>query len=177
MRARFWGHQPQTDIALLEQGFHIAYCDVADMYGADKAVKRWNKLYAKMVKEGFHKKVVLEGMSRGGLIVYNWAAQNTDKVACIYADAPVMDIKSWPMGRGASEGSDDDVRQLLSAYGFSNEEAALRWRKNPVNHAGKIAKAGIPCLHVVGDADKVVPVSEIQLYLKKKWNVWEFLLL
>lgn len=40
-----------------------------------------------------------------------------------------MDIKSWPMGRGASEGSDDDVRQLLSAYGFSNEEAALRWRK------------------------------------------------
>ena len=40
MRARFWGHQPQTDIALLEQGFHIAYCDVADMYGADKAVKR-----------------------------------------------------------------------------------------------------------------------------------------
>ena len=126
MRARFWGHQPQTDIALLEQGFHIAYCDVADMYGADKAVKRWNKLYAKMVKEGFHKKVVLEGMSRGGLIVYNWAAQNTDKVACIYADAPVMDIKSWPMGRGASEGSDDDVRQLLSAYGFSNEEAALK---------------------------------------------------
>ena len=81
------------------------------------------------------------------------------------------------MGRGASEGSDDDVRQLLSAYGFSNEEAALKWRKNPVNHAGKIAKAGIPCLHVVGDADKVVPVSEIQLYLKKKWNVWEFLLL
>lgn len=160
MRARFWGHQPQTDIALLEQGFHIAYCDVADMYGADKAVKRWNKLYAKMVKEGFHKKVVLEGMSRGGLIVYNWAAQNTDKVACIYADAPVMDIKSWPMGRGASEGSDDDVRQLLSVYGFSNEEAALKWRKNPVNHAGKIAKAGIPCLHVVGDADKVVPVSE-----------------
>lgn len=68
-------------------------------------------------------------MSRGGLIVYNWAAQNTDKVACIYADAPVMDIKSWPMGRGASEGSDDDVRQLLSAYGFSNEEAALKWRK------------------------------------------------
>lgn len=67
-----------------------------------------------MVKEGFHKKVVLEGMSRGGLIVYNWAAQNTDKVACIYADAPVMDIKSWPMGRGASEGSDDDVRQLIA---------------------------------------------------------------
>lgn len=47
-----------------------------------------------MVKAGFNKKVALEGMSRGGLIVYNWAAQNPEKVACIYADAPVMDFKS-----------------------------------------------------------------------------------
>lgn len=32
-----------------------------------------------MVKAGFNKKVALEGMSRGGLIVYNWAAQNPEK--------------------------------------------------------------------------------------------------
>ena len=31
-RARFWGHEPQTDIDLLEKGFHIVYCDVADLY-------------------------------------------------------------------------------------------------------------------------------------------------
>lgn len=168
IRARFWGHEPQTDIALLEQGFHIAYCDVANLYGSDKAVKRWNKLYDKMVKAGFHKKVVLEGMSRGGLIVYNWAAQNVDKVACIYADAPVMDFKSWPLGKGASEGSAEDIPLLLSAYGFENEKAALKWRKNPVNHAKKIAKAGIPCLHVVGDVDKVVPVSENTAVFEKE---------
>ena len=29
-RARFWGHEPQTDRALLERGFHIAYCDVSN---------------------------------------------------------------------------------------------------------------------------------------------------
>ena len=113
-RARFWGHEPQTDIDLLEQGFHVAYCDVADLYGADKAVKRWNKFYKYLVKNGFHKKTVLEGMSRGGLIVYNWAAQNSDKVACIYADAPVMDIKSWPMGKGAYAGSAEDVTRMLA---------------------------------------------------------------
>ena len=96
----FWGHEPQTDIALLEHGFHIVYCDVADLYGSDKAVQRWNSFYKRMVKAGFNKKVALEGMSRGGLIVYNWAAQNPEKVACIYADAPVMDFKSWPMGQG-----------------------------------------------------------------------------
>ena len=39
--------------------------------GSDKAVQRWNSFYKRMVKAGFNKKVALEGMSRGGLIVYN----------------------------------------------------------------------------------------------------------
>lgn len=160
IRARFWGHEPQTDIAMLEHGFHIVYCDVADMYGSDQAVARWNSFYKRMVKAGFNKKVVLEGMSRGGLIVYNWAAQNPDKVACIYADAPVMDFKSWPMGKGSSEGSATDTQNLLKAYGFANETEALNWKRNPVDCAAVMAKANIPILHVVGDADVVVPVAE-----------------
>ena len=48
LRARFWGHEPQTDIALLERGFHIAYCDVANLFGSPEAVERWNKLYLKI---------------------------------------------------------------------------------------------------------------------------------
>lgn len=159
-RARFWGHEPQTDIDLLERGFHVVYCDVADLYGSDKAVRRWDKCYDYLVKRGFHKQAVLEGMSRGGLIVYNWAARHTDKVACIYADAPVMDLKSWPMGKGAYAGSPEDVQRMLAAYGFKSEEEALRWEKNPLDHAPEIARAGIPVLHVVGDADEIVPVAE-----------------
>lgn len=159
-RARFWGHEPQTDIDLLEHGFHIAYCDVADLYGSDKAIERWNKFYQFMTAHGFHQKPVLEGMSRGGLIVYNWAARNTDKVACIYADAPVMDIKSWPMGKGAYTGSKQDIERMLKAYGFDSEEEATNWKGNPLDHAARIAQARIPVLHVVGDADNVVPVAE-----------------
>lgn len=160
IRARFWGHEPQTDIALLENGFHVVYCDVADLYGSNKAVERWNSFYKRMVKAGFQKKVVLEGMSRGGLIVYNWAKQNPEKVACIYADAPVMDIKSWPMGKGTSAGSSADTEQMFKAYGFDNETKAMQWNENPIDCATIIAKARIPVLHVVGDADKVVPVAE-----------------
>lgn len=159
-RARFWGHEPQTDIDLLEHGFHVVYCEVGDLYGADKAVKRWNDFYKYLINNGFRKRAVLEGMSRGGLIVYNWAAQNPKKVACIYADAPVMDIKSWPMGKGAYKGSETDIKRMLAAYGFDDEAEALKWKKNPLNHARKIAKAGIPVLHVVGDADVIVPVAE-----------------
>jgi len=72
-RARFWGHEPQTDIALLEKGWHVVYCEVGNLFGAPKAVARWDAFYAYLVKEhGFAKKAALEGMSRGGLIIYNW---------------------------------------------------------------------------------------------------------
>ena len=96
-RARFFGHQPQFDIAMLRKGYHIVYCNVSGLFGAPKAVKRWDNFYKNLCENhGFSKKVILEGMSRGGLIIYNWAAANPDKVAAIYGDAPVMDFKSWP---------------------------------------------------------------------------------
>lgn len=159
-RARFWGHEPQVEIELLERGFHLTYCDVSNLYGANEAVKRWDRFYALAIQAGLHEKVVLEGMSRGGLIIYNWAAANVEKVACLYADAPVMDFKSWPMGKGTSPRSEIDTEQLLSAYGFRSEEEALKWKGNPIDHAATLAKAGIPMLHVVGEEDEDVPVSE-----------------
>ena len=160
-RARFWGHEPQVDIDLLEQGFHLTYCDVAELFGSPKAVKRWDEFYALAVKAGLNQKAVLEGMSRGGLIIYNWAAKNPKKVACIYGDAPVMDIKSWPLNWG--DCLDENKRSmslLLEAYGFANAEEAMAWNKNPLNHARKLAKAKIPMIHVVGDIDEGVPVAE-----------------
>lgn len=160
-RARFWGHEPQVDIDLLEQGFHLTYCDVAELFGSPKAVERWDEFYALAIKAGLNQKAVLEGMSRGGLIIYNWAAKNPKKVACIYGDAPVMDIKSWPLNWG--DCLDENKRSmslLLEAYDFANAEEAMAWNKNPLNHARKLAKAKIPMIHVVGDIDEGVPVAE-----------------
>ncbi|MEO8962643.1 MAG: GDSL-type esterase/lipase family protein, partial [Ginsengibacter sp.] len=99
-RARFWGHEPQTDIALLERGFYLVYCDVAELYGNKQAISIWDGFYKRMRSLGLNKKAAMEGMSRGGAYVYNWAAANPSKVACVYADAPVLDFKSWPGGKG-----------------------------------------------------------------------------
>ena len=113
-----------------------------------------------MVKAGFSKKVALEGMSRGSLIVYNWAAKNAKKVACIYADAPVMTLQSWPLGQVSNEGYRKDIDKMLQAYGFSSEAEARQWKQNPMDHAAVMAKAGIPILHVVGDVDETVPYRD-----------------
>ena len=158
-RARFWGHEPQTDIALLERGFHIVYMDVAEMYGNEESVKLWNQFYDYMQNVGMSKKVVLEGMSRGGIYVYNWALQNANKVAAVYADAPVLDMKSWPGGLGKGPGSKDDWTIFKNDFSLT-EEQAKNFKNSPLDHAELIAKGGYPMLHVVGDADEVVPVDE-----------------
>ena len=159
-RARFFGHEPQADIALLKKGYHIAYCEVGGLFGNSEAVAHWDSFYAHVVgKYDLARKVALEGMSRGGLIIYNWASANPDKVACLYGDAPVCDIRSWPGGKGSGKGSEADWQKALVAHGIT-EETAESFKGCPVDRLQPLAKAKIPILHVVGDADNVVPVSE-----------------
>ncbi len=170
-RARFWGHEPQTDIALLERGFHLVYIEVGGLFGCEKAIKIWDDFYDFTTqKYQLNKKVVLEGMSRGGLIIFNWGNRNADKVACIYGDAPVCDFKSWPGGFGIGPGSKDDWKICLEQYGF-NEQIALKYNGNPVDHMENIAGHKVPVLIVVGDADEVVPVSENTDLLQKRLEV------
>lgn len=169
-RARFFGHKPETDIALLNKGFHVVYVNVRGLFGSPEAVGRWNKLYKYFTQEkGFNKKAVLLGMSRGGLIIYNWASKNPDKVACIYADAAVCDFKSWPGGLGKGKGSPKDWKKCIKAYGLTEEEAKA-YKKNPIDNLKPLAEAKVPLLHVVGDDDKVVPVAENTAIIEERYK-------
>ena len=170
-RARFFDHRPEVDVALVEKGFHLVYIDVAALYGCAKAVGHWDAFYDYLTeKHGFNKKAVLEGMSRGGLIVYNWTAVHPDRVACIYADAPVLDIKSWPAGKGEGTGNPGCWEELKKVYGFASDEEALEYRGSPIDSVEPIAKAKIPLIHVCGDADKGVPHKENTMVFKKRYE-------
>jgi pimeloyl-ACP methyl ester carboxylesterase len=159
-RARFFGHEPQTDLALLERGFHVAYVDVAGLFGCPKAVGHWNRFYELLVQRyGFASRPALEGMSRGGLIALNWAADNPRRVACLYLDAPVCDFRSWPGGKGRSQGSSRDWEICKKVYGLSEQEA-LKYPGNPVDRLKRLAEAEVPMLLVCGMADEVVPFEE-----------------
>lgn len=169
-RARFFGHEPQTDVALLERGFHVAYIDVAGLFGGPEAVRLWEGFHRFLTEShGFAAKPALEGMSRGGLMIYQWAAAHPDKVACLYADAPVCDIRSWPGGKGTGKGSPPDWEKCLAAYGLTEEQAATA-KVSPIDRLEPIARARIPALHVVGDADDVVPVSENTAILEQRYR-------
>ncbi len=169
-RARFFAHEPQADIALLGSGFHLVYCDVAGLFGSPQAVRHWDAFYQLLTEtHELAQRPALEGMSRGGLIVYNWAIANPQKVACIYADAPVCDFKSWPGGKGRSKGDQQSWIKCLEAYGLS-EADALTYPHNPLDSLRPLAAAGVPLLHVVGDADDVVPVEENSDILEQRYR-------
>lgn len=168
-RARFWGHEPQFDISMLERGYHIAYCDVAGYFGNFEAIAMWNKFYELAIELNLEKKMILEGMSRGGLPIYNWASLHPEKVVAIYGDAPVCDFRSWPGGLGKGPGSPRDYKECLKKYRIDSL-AAETYKKMPIDRLAPLAKANIPLINVCGLSDKIVPFEENTAILAKRYN-------
>lgn len=167
-RARFPGYHAEMDVALVKNGFHIAYVDVGGLFGGPDAMKAGDALYEFVTKQrGLASKPALEGVSRGGLLIYNWAARNPDKVACIYCDTPVCDFKSWPGGKGTGVGAKREWEQCKNAYGLS-EQDALAYANNPIDTAKVIGEARIPVLHIVAENDRIVPPQENTYLLKER---------
>ena len=169
-RTEFFGHEPQADLALAARGFHVAYVDVQNMYGAPVALDHMDRFYEHLTTaRGLSKKTVLEGFSRGGLFSLNWAARHPDRVACIYNDAPVCDFKSWPGGKGKGPGSSGDWQRCLQVYGLTDAEA-LAYKLNPVDNLAPLAKEKVPLLHVCGEADEVVPFDENTQLIEERYR-------
>ena len=149
----------------------MAYLDCHDTFGSPETLEHWSAFYKTLTeKHGLSKKPVLYGMSRGGLYVYRWAATHPDQVGLIYGDAPVCDIKSWPGGKGKSKGSPRDWKLFQDVFRLNTEQEALDWKGNPIDVLEPIAKAKIPIIHVVGDADDAVPVAENTAVLKERYE-------
>ncbi len=165
-RARFWGHEPQVEIALLERGFHVVYCDVVESFLNNEALSIWNGFYQLLTKAGLSNKSVMVGMSRGGIYVYRWAATYPERVVAVYADAPMLDIKLY--SKGKEHGFPQKWADFKRVFDFDTEEEALAFKGNPLDLTETIAKAGFPMLHVVGDADEVVPVAEHTALFEQK---------
>ena len=147
-------------LQLLEKGFHHVHIDVGNTFGCPAAVKHFDEFYKVLQTGGLAKKGTLIGISRGGLYAYNFAAAFPDRVACIYGDAPVCDFKSWPGGKGKDGATAGDWKSLIKLYGFKDEAEALAYKKNPVDELAPIFAAKIGLIHVVGDADNVVPFAD-----------------
>ena len=170
-RAEFFDHRPELDLALLSRGFHLVYIEVGNTFGAPSAMKHWDAFYAVLTKTyGLSPKPTLEGLSRGGLYIYNWAVKHPKDVSVLYGDNPVCDFKSWPGGKGAGPGSPDDWKKLIHDYGFQSEAEAMAYKGNPIDSLAPLARAHVPIIHCAADADEVVPYAENTVILLKRYQ-------
>lgn len=145
---------------LLEDGFFLAYHCVSDMYGCPQSVTMMKEFYDVAVNEyGLNAKPALFGFSRGGLYASNFALTYPDCVGMLYLDAPVLDIRSWPGGKGSGCGEESCWEECKACYGL-DEESAKSFDKNPLDRTEELAKTGIPVLITCGAVDKVVPYAE-----------------
>lgn len=154
-RPAFFDAFPSVDKALLEKGFHVAYYDLTHLYGSPRSVDLGTNFYQTICRfYNLSAKVTLEGFSRGGLFAFNWAAKNPDRVACIYVDAPVCDVFSWP-GRERKELWEG----VLQEWNLT-DEAMNDFKGNPIDNLAPLAKAHIPVITVCGDSDQTVPYKD-----------------
>jgi pimeloyl-ACP methyl ester carboxylesterase len=170
-RAEFFDSFPSVDMALLEKGWHLLYYKISDMYGCPESIKLMKKFHEFIITMPYnlYPKPVIFGISRGGLYAFNYAEKYPDEVSCLYLDAPVLDIRSWPGGKGTGQGYPENWKECMAIYGLT-EETAKDFSGNPLDKVEKVAKAGIPIIVVAGDADTAVPFLENSAILEKRYR-------
>lgn len=165
-RTSFPDFHAEVDVELVKQGFHVAHVDVVSMLGCDESLAVMDRFHDLVRRQwGLSAKPALEAVSRGGLHAYRYAATRPDRIACIYADTPVMDLKSWPLKHPKAKGP---LADALKFYGFADEAALIAYDGDPLDMLEPIAKAKIPLRHVISPNDLVVPAEENTLEAKRR---------
>jgi sialidase-1 len=165
-RTSFPDFHAEVDLELLSHGWSVSYIECLDMLGCDASLNVMDQFYDAVTSpNGLSKKPALEGVSHGGLHAYRYAARHPERIACIYADTPVMDLASWPV---AHPGSKQQVADALKYYGFKDVAALQAYRGNPIDLLAPIAKARIPLRHVISLSDQVVPPEQNTLEAKRR---------
>ncbi len=146
---------------LLAKGFHHVNVNIHGTWASPEGMKVLEAFHAMLVKLGFHRKAMLMGLSMGGLYSFRFAMENPDKVAVIYGDAPVCDLKEYPV---------DYRKTVYDAYGFKSADDPCIPALNPMEHLDRMVRAEIPVILVVGMADEVVIPALHSDHLEKRYR-------
>jgi hypothetical protein len=146
---------------LLERGFAIAGIDVGESYGNPQGRAAYDALHQVLTRDfGLSPRACLLPQSRGGLMLYNWAAEHPDRVACIGGIYTVCDLASYP-----------GLDRAAAAYGMSPEQFRDHLAEhNPIDRLKPLADAKVPIFHIHGDADRIVPLERNSGELIKRYQ-------
>ena len=153
-KTEFGDDYDKSEIELIERGYTRVYYRVSDMYGSYKAVRLMHGFYLELMKRfELNKKGTLMGFSRGGLYAFNFAIFYPDLVEKMYIDAPVLDLRTWPLPPRV------EYYQMLEEYSLDAETLKI-FKGHPVNNIEEYYSLNIPTMIVAGDADEAVPFEK-----------------
>lgn len=145
----------------LSAGVAIVGIDVGESYGSPNGRANYNDFYRYLVESRkFNRKPCLLARSRGGLMLYSWAAENPESVSGIAGIYPVCNIASYP-----------GIEKACGAFEMSAEQLSSNLAKyNPIDQLAGLAKAGVPIFHLHGDRDQVVPITDNSAIVAERYQ-------
>ena len=161
LKTEYWDAFPDVELKLLEQGFHVAYV---------KNKNRWftreecdaKARFVRFVSETYqlNPKCVPVGMSCGGGYAVKFAGLYPELVACMFIDAPVLNLCSIPGKPGNSLCESMWNNEFVKAY-----PGLQRWQlpgsdEHPICQTASILKNQIPIIMVYGLEDQTVLYEE-----------------
>jgi len=136
---------------LLDAGFFIAGVEVGESFGSPKGTATYQAFYEYVVETfQLSPKAALLPQSRGGLMLYNWAVEHPESVACVAGIYTVCSFTSYP-----------GIDKAAPAYEMTPEtlQAEIK-RYDPIERLAPLAEAKVPIFHIHGDVDAVVPIDK-----------------
>jgi pimeloyl-ACP methyl ester carboxylesterase len=95
-------------------------------------------------------------------MLYNWAAENAERIACVAGIYPVLNIASYP-----------GIKNACGAYGMTEEQLNSKLKEhNPIDRLEPLAKAHVPIYHIQGDSDTAVPLETNSGLLAQRYRQW-----
>ncbi len=158
LKAEYFDAFPETEIELLNRGWHLAYNE-NDNRWAEEADMLRKCAFVEFVPKAFglEEKCVLVGMSCGGMYSVKLASMIPNRIRGLYLDAPVMNLLSCPgnLGRGNGVPFEEYVR--LTGRTMAQ---LISYRNHPMDKMHVLAEHKLPILLVSGDSDGTVPYEE-----------------
>ncbi len=158
LKTEYFGAFPNTELELLDRGWHIAFQKNDNRWAQEKDLAR-KVAFIPFVSRAFslEPQCTLVGMSCGGMYAVLLAARCPELVDVLYLDAPVINLISCPCDMGIAESG---LYEEFFRFTGKTKSDMLSYRNHPLDHIPTLLAHDLPVVLVAGDSDRTVPYIE-----------------
>ena len=162
LKTEYFDAFPETEIELLNRGWHLAFNENYTRWAENVDLERKAE-FVKFVSKEFNldEKCVPVGMSCGGLYAVKLTAIIPDKIACLYLDAPVMNLLSCPFGLGIKTDITVTGQEYTRITGRTLNEM-IAYRDHPIDKMNILLENKIPVAFISSIVVFAAPILGIK---------------